>query len=404
MRSALEMLLYAVKIYVASLTFVSGAVWLATWELAENRGDRRIAAILARGEIRSQFLGRSRLVVRSAAGAGRRDLAMLRFLIVAICFTTAVAVPLSIASQGYLSDRVLLPASAILGLAVSGTAWVYVASGGRRSSPIFPVLDLRPWVIDNQIRIRAAAAVARLVLIDEMIVLLAFVAAATASSRVTTGSDGGMADPIEVLYLIGAVIVGLLAWLLRRLIPWAAPRLAAIRLLMQSIDRRTVRAAGPSLRDTLMGLCRLMDRYAVVASRREAAARVQSPHAVVLRSVAANLRAFLSNRVSAVVRLEAVRSDLVMVAAFLCHPASAAMFDTLAARMHAFTSVGEPHEDYRSETPGRFVVGTNRLLVGLERTHQGFTRTLAIIALVTVLVLLGTGAIKLPDVIKVVKL
>jgi hypothetical protein len=49
-------------------------------------------------------------------------------------------------------------------------------------------------------------------------------------------------------------------------------------------------------------------------------------------------RAFLSNRMSVGVRLEDVRPDLIMVAAFVCHPTPMAMFETLAARMPRGTS------------------------------------------------------------------
>jgi hypothetical protein len=152
-----------------------------------------------------------------------------------------------------------------------------------------------------------------------------------------------------------------------------------------------------------MGLCRLVSRYAVVVSGREAAVRSQNPRAVVLRSVEGNLRTFLSNKRSVGVRFGDVRSDLIMVAAFLCHPTSVPLFEVISDRMRSFTESGEPREDYQSETPGRFVVFMNRFHSGLERTHQGFMRSLAIIAALIVIFLLFTGAIKLPDIIKVVK-
>jgi hypothetical protein len=106
----------------------------------------------------------------------------------------------------------------VLGLALSGVSLVHIGSGGRQIGPIFPVLDVCPWIIDNRIRIRVAAAVSRLVLIDQMIVLLAFLALVAAAPHITTRPDGELANPIEVLYLAGAALVAMLAWLLRRLL------------------------------------------------------------------------------------------------------------------------------------------------------------------------------------------
>lgn len=400
MRSGFEMLVFAARTYVVSLVFGAGAACFATWAMDDLVENRRAAAILMRGEVRPRFLGRSWLVARSIAGAGRPVLAALGSLAVATCYFLAISVPLGIASQGHLPDRLIVPLSGALGLALSCVSLAYVGSGGRQAGPIFPVLDVRPWVVDNQVRIRVAAAVVRLVLVDEMIVLFALLAFVAAAAHVTSGPDGELANPIELLYLAGAALMVVLAWLLRRLLPWTVPNLAALRLLMQTTDR----PAGAPVRDALTDLCRLVDRHAVVASRKDAAVRAQSPRAVVLRSVAGNLRTFLSNKISVGVRLEDVRTDLIMVAAFLCHPTSMATFDTLASRMQAFTGDGSPHDDYRSEAPGRFVVVMNRLLTGLERTHQGFMRMLAILAVLTVLTLLATGVIKAPDIIKIVKL
>jgi hypothetical protein len=344
-----------------------------------------------------------RLVARAIAGGGRPFFTSFSLLLVASCFAVAIAGPLSIAFQGIISDGLILPLCGVLGLILSVVALGYIGSGGRRNGSILPAVDVRPWAIRHSIRIRFATVVIRFVLVGEIIVLLAFLAGVATSPHISSKSGGELANPIELLYLVGVALMGILAWLLRRLLSWTVPHLAAFRLLMQATDHHAAGSTGAPVRDALMGLCRLVSRYAVVVSGREAAVRSQNPRAVVLRSVEGNLRTFLSNKRSVGVRFGDVRSDLIMVAAFLCHPTSVPLFEVISDRMRSFTESGEPREDYQSETPGRFVVFMNRFHSGLERTHQGFMRSLAIIAALIVIFLLFTGAIKLPDIIKVVK-
>ncbi|PRX23516.1 hypothetical protein CLV67_103264 [Actinoplanes italicus] len=397
------MLFFAVRVYVVSLVLSVGAVYVATRSIVRLCEDKRIGAILVRRDYRSGRVGDIRLVARAIAGGDRPFLASLTFLLVVICFTVAIAGPLSMAFQGIISDGLILPVCGVLGLVLSVVALVYIGSGGRKSGSILPAIDVRPLTIRHSIRIQFATAVIRFVLVGELIVLVAFLAGVATSPHISSRPGGELADPIELLYLVGIALMGMLAWLLRQLLFWTVPHLAAFRLLMQVTDRHAAQLAGAPVRDALMALCRLVSRYAVVISGREAVVRSQSPPAVVLRSVEGNLRTFLSNKRSVGVRLEDVRSDLIMVAAFLCHPTSVPLFEMIAARMQAFTDSGEPREKYRSETPARFVVFMNRFHSGLERTHQGFMRSLAIIAGIIVIFLLFTGAIKLPDIIKVVK-
>ena len=427
MPSYIWMCLFATTAYLLLFTAIVPLVYLATWGMRSAFEVRRVSALVVRYGISRRLLRaawdtvsgpNSRPSRRGKAGAVV-DILVVGVLTPAlafVCYWAALALAFRMATQGRASLWLVLGGAALVaGICTVGT-YLYIGTGARQHAPSLPFMPVTPWVVRNQVRISAASAITRLVLLEfaiHAVFVAAFSASAIRAQRLVNESP---TDTSGLLYMAGIIPLGITAAVALRLFPNLFPAAASNRLILQALafpwDLQVVSLRSyrypqdltVSLRSSLRALSRSIERCAVVESRAELAAGIQYPRAVILRSIGTNLRGFLSNKASLHVTFDAIKSDLLLVMAFLNFPRSRATTHAAVQRMRPFNEDGSPKDAYLAVHQNRVSTAMSRLLVGLEKTHQGFSKLAAIVIILIGIYLFASGTVRIPEVVKLVKL
>lgn len=428
MQPVLWMIGFATSAFLFSLALSACMIFFALWVTKTVFGEERIAvAVLRYGASRRLLstIGRAVFSIRSSNMTHRgrvriiTDVLMagvLVPLIVVLCYWVVLAFMFNVASQGRASPWLLWIGSFFIALVAAMGTCFYVSTGGREGARAFPAMPVEPWVIMNESRIVMAAAMVRLTLLEIAVFLGAAMTFVAAVMRAGDLLNSPIEDPTGYLYVAGAVPMLLLAMAVFKTLPMIFPWVAANRLILQLLALSGASQRGhrglpvgsysmnASLRSSLKDLCRLVDRCAVIEARAELAAGVQNPRAVVLRSLAINLRGFLSNIASLSISFDSVRDDLTLATSFLSSPYSRIVVKELAARMRAFNEDGSPKDSYKAAYQNRITSALSKFLTGLEKTHLGFSRFVAIAIILIGVYLFASGVVRIAEVVKLVKL